>query len=173
MKPLLFQNIKYTLLFLLILCYNQHNQAQEQDFWSRVRYGGNIGLGLSNNTFSAIVAPSAIYRFSEKISAGTGIHFGYTNNDAFTATNYGASVLSLFNPIPAIQLSAEFEQMGVSRSLTLNNEKVRDNYWYPALFLGAGYQIGMASIGIRYDVLYDSSTSIYGSAYAPFVRVFF
>ncbi|AXT57709.1 hypothetical protein J8L88_21755 [Aquimarina sp. MMG015] len=156
------------MLFSLQQCY-----SQEDNFWSRVRIGGNIGIGFTNDTFNGILAPSAVYDFNNQFSMGFGLNFGYTDSRNFTATNYGASIITLYNPFPSLQLSAEFEQMGVSRSFEIEGPNINDNYWYPALFIGAGYRVGFVSVGLRYDVLYDDNKSIYASAYAPFVRVFF
>ncbi|TSE09893.1 alpha-ketoglutarate decarboxylase [Aquimarina algiphila] len=157
----------------------QKGTAQYDDFWSNVRFGGNLGIGFSNNTFNAVIAPAAVYEFNEWFSAGVGLNFGYSSfeNDRFNeegnSTNYGGSVITLLSPFPELQLSAEFEEMGVHRRIEFQDQTITDDYWYPALFVGAGYRMDFVSIGIRYDVLYDDDKSIYGSAYAPFVRVFF
>ncbi len=179
MKVITSQNFKSILLVLTILFSLQNNYAQDENFWSNVRFGGNIGIGFSNDTFNAVIAPAAIYEFNSMFSAGLGLAFGYStfDNDSFneeiTSTNYGASVITLFNPLPEFQLSAEFEEMGVSQSIEIQNQKFTDDYWYPALFVGAGYRSQFVSFGVRYDLLYDDDKSIYGSAYVPFVRVFF
>jgi len=152
-------------------------EAKKKLFWSKVKFGGNVGLGVSGNTFNAVIAPTAIYNFNPYIGLGTGLHFGYTDGLNFTATNYGASIIGLLNPITGLQLSAEFEQMGVSRSIEIEegsiSNTIDENYWYPALFFGAGYQIGPVITGLRYDVLYKDNESIYASAFAPFVRILF
>ncbi|SEL23986.1 hypothetical protein SAMN04487910_2127 [Aquimarina amphilecti] len=173
MKVFLIHKIKIITLVSLILFSLQQCYSQEDNFWSRVRIGGNIGIGFTDDTFNGILAPSAIYDFNNHFSMGFGLNFGYTDSRNFTATNYGASLITLYNPLPALQLSAEFEQMGVSRNFEIEGGDISDNYWYPALFIGAGYRIGFVSVGLRYDVLYDDNKSIYASAYAPFVRVFF
>lgn len=173
MKMIPIQNIKSFLLVSIILCSLQKNYSQDENFWSHVRVGGNIGIGFSDNSFSAIVAPAAIYDFNHLFSAGLGLNLGYTDGQNFTATNYGASIITLYNPFPGLQLSAEFEETGVSRSFDLNGANFNEDYWYPALFIGVGYRVGFVSIGLRYDTLYDENTSIYTSAYAPFVRIFF
>ncbi|MBW1296146.1 alpha-ketoglutarate decarboxylase [Aquimarina litoralis] len=165
--------MKIFLLVFSILFSLQQMYSQDENFWSHVRFGGNIGIGFTNDTFNAIIAPSAIYDFNNQFSMGFGLNFGYSNSENFTATNYGASLITLYNPFPSLQLSSEFEQMGVSRSIEINGDDFNDDYWYPALFLGAGYRIGFVSVGLRYDVLYDEDKSIYASPYAPFVRVFF
>ncbi|MDH7445499.1 hypothetical protein [Aquimarina sp. 2201CG14-23] len=173
MKVILISNIKSLILVFLIFFSLQKSYSQDENFWSHVRFGGNIGIGFTDNTFNGVIAPSAIYDFNNQFSMGFGLNFGYTDSQDFTATNYGASLITLYNPFPELQLSAEFEQMGVSTSFEIEGENLDDSYWYPALFIGAGYRIGFVSIGLRYDVLYDENKSIYASAYAPFVRVFF
>jgi len=54
-----------------------------------------------------------------------------------------------------------------------NRPSYSDNYWNTALYLGAGYRTGNVTIGGRYDVLYNAQTSLYGSGFMPFVRVYF
>ncbi len=165
--------INYIFPLLVILFFSQNNYSQSLPFWSNVRFGGNIGVGFSNDTFNGVIAPSAIYEFNPFVSLGFGLNFGYTDSKKIKATNYGASLISLFNPFPEIQLSAEFEEMGVSQVVKLNGANIHNDYWYPSLFIGAAYRNRGVSIGLRYDVLYDTDKSIYGSAYVPFIRVFF
>lgn len=149
------------------------NTAQKSDFWNKVRFGGGIGLGFTNGSFNGSVSPSAIYQFNNQFSAGTSLNFNYAKfrNDRLLA--YGGSVLSLYNPIPFIQLSAEFEQLRVNRSFDNGTIALDRNYWSPAFFLGAGYTDRNFTVGIRYDLLFDEVDSIYANAWLPFVRVYF
>ena len=82
-------------------------------------------------------------------------------------------MLGLYNVIPEIQLSAEFEELHVSRNFEEFLGIEDDTYWYPALFLGVGYRTQHVTIGIRYDVLYEEEDSIYANAWMPFGRVYF
>ncbi|MFT5752322.1 MAG: hypothetical protein ACI86L_001835 [Dokdonia sp.] len=161
-------------------------QAQEgaSNFWQNVRFGGGIGLSFGNGFFSGTLAPSAIYEFNEQFSAGVGLNGTYnklkttSQNFGYTSTIVGGSLLTLFNVIPEIQLSGEFEQLYVTRSFDLNGANTfapveDDKYWYPALFLGAGYRANNVTVGIRYDLLYDENQSIYANAWMPFFRVYF
>ncbi|MBT8273653.1 MAG: alpha-ketoglutarate decarboxylase, partial [Bacteroidia bacterium] len=67
-----------------------------------------------------------------------------------------------------------FEQLHVNRNFDENFvSNLDDTYWYPALFLGAGYRTGNVTVGIRYDVLYDEDKSIYADPWIPFIRVYF
>ena len=153
----------------------QTNQKNKSDFWEHVRFGGGIGLGFGDGYFSGTLAPSAIYQFDNQFALGVGLNASYFKRDnLFKSTVLGGSLIGLFSPIREIQLSSEFEQLHVNRDFDQNNVSNADTkYWYPALFLGAGYRHGNFTIGIRYDVLYDEDKSIYGNAWMPFVRVFF
>ncbi len=149
-------------------------EKQQANFWSRVRFGGGIGLSFGNGFFSGTLAPSAVYDVNKKFSVGLGLNGTYNKQrNLYSSTILGGSVISLFNVIDALQLSAEFEALNVSRKYEANLGIPNDNYLYPALFLGAGYRSGGVTFGMRYDVLYDKDKSIYASAFLPFVRVFF
>ncbi|MGB3151222.1 MAG: alpha-ketoglutarate decarboxylase [Maribacter sp.] len=149
------------------------NSLGANDFWRQVRYGGGIGLGFTNGGFNGTISPSAIYQFNSRFATGVSLNFNYANfnDDKFLA--YGGSLLSLYNPIPQVQLSSEFEQLRINRTLNAVPDNITDNYWSPALFLGIGYSTYNVTFGLRYDVLYDNTRSIYPNALIPFVRVYF
>ncbi|MFT6795652.1 MAG: hypothetical protein ACJART_000788 [Maribacter sp.] len=168
------KNLFFFLLSLLCFCYSQAQYTSGQgDFWSQVRFGGGIGLGFTNGGFNAAISPSAIYPVSDKFAAGIGLNLNYAkfNEDKFLA--YGGSLLSLYNPIPQIQISTELEQLRVNRTFNLGGSNLEDNYWSPALFFGLGYTTRNATIGLRYNVLFDENNSIYANALIPFIRFFF
>ncbi len=182
MKKSVFYRSKSTFLlfFMLLLSFsafsqNTSNDSQQNgsDFWQYVRYGGGLGLGFGNGIFSATVAPSAIYDFNTQFSAGIALNYTYFNDDDFfKSTIVGGSFIGLFNPLPEIQLSSEFEYMHVSRNF---NDPIfeDDNYWQPAVFFGIGYTTDVITVGVRYNVLHDDEKSIYADALVPFVRVYF
>lgn len=146
----------------------------QSSFWNNVRFGGGLGLSFNNGFFSGSIAPSAIYQFDPQFALGTGLNVTYNSlRDSYQSTILGASIILLYNVIPQIQLSSEWEQLYVSRNFENNLENEDDAYWYPAVFLGAGFTSQMVTFGIRYDVLYDENQSIYANAWVPFVRVFF
>ncbi len=174
------QNVKLffiCILFSVVIRAQQQqpqNSNQKSEFWSHVRFGGGIGLGFANGYTNISLSPTAIYQFNDQFALGIGLNGSYTKRkNHFNATVLGGSLISLYNPIDVLQLSAEFEQNNVNINYidsTINS----DPYSYPALFLGVGYTIGnFGAVGIRYDVLYDNTKSIYGSAFVPFFRVFF
>ncbi len=169
------EKLFFTLLILIIsnLCFAQ-NPNTRSEFWNKVYFGGGVGLGFANGDFNASISPSAIYQFNEQFAAGAGLNFNYAKfrDNKFLA--YGGSILSLYNPVPFIQLSGELEQLRINQSRNFGVLNAgENNYWSPALYLGVGYTQQNITFGIRYDALYDEDTSIYATAWLPFVRVYF
>ena len=164
--------------FFSIIANAQETETNEtskvkSEFWSKVRFGGGIGLNFSSGYTNIAISPSGIYQFNDQFALGVGLIGNYSSrkND-FNATVLGGSLIGLFKPISELQLSAEFEQNNVNYKDKIYNSNT--NYWTPALFLGAGYTIGdFGAIGMRYDVLYNDRKSVYGTAFIPFIRVFF
>ena len=154
-------------------------QNQKSEFWSHVSFGGGIGLSFGNNFFSGTLAPSGIYNFNAKFAAGAGLNMSYsTEKNFYESYILGTSFLGLYNVIPQVQLSAEFEQLYVNRDfedgiINIDGSNPDESYWYPGLYLGAGFNSGPVTMGVRFDILYDSEKSIYGNPYNPFVRFYF
>jgi hypothetical protein len=144
-------------------------------FWDHVRFGGSLGLSTSNDFFTLGVAPSAIYEFNPQFALGASLNYTYNRlKNQYKSNIYGGSILGLFHPIQEIQLSAEIEQLRVNRSFEGNLSNLEDDdFWAPALFVGAGYRTNNITLGLRYDLLYSDNRSVYASALTPFVRVYF
>ncbi len=151
------------------LCLAQ-NTAAKSDFWRNVNFYGGIGVNFSNGGFNGSISPGAIYQFNEIVGAGLGanVNFFKQNDSKFWA--YGPSAIILVNPIKQIQLSFEYETLRVNSSLETNGINFEQNFWSDALFLGIGYRTNYATVGFRYNVIYDESDSIYLNALVPFVR---
>lgn len=150
--------------------------APRPSFWKRVCFGGGFGLRFGEVT-NITLAPNAIYQFNPYVGAGVGLNGMYASQkDAYKATVLGGSLIGTFNPIRQIQFSSEFEVLNVDQNydpfFEANGYQDR-NYWYPALFMGIGYNPGFMTIGVRYDVLYDGEKSIYGNPFMPFIRLSF
>jgi hypothetical protein len=144
----------------------------QDDFWSKVQFGGGIGLSFGSGYTDISISPSAIYNFDKYFALGLGAQYTYINQkNSYDSHLYGGSIIGLFNPIREIQLSAELEELRVD--INLNNSAVSPkDYWNTALFLGAGYRNGNLTIGIRYNVL-NNDRSPYNEAFMPFARVYF
>ncbi|SDB59097.1 hypothetical protein SAMN03097699_2380 [Flavobacteriaceae bacterium MAR_2010_188] len=183
MKISRFKKTRYNLsyiFFIFAFCltiisgHAQNDMGTTDTFWNDVRFGGGIGLSFGNGFFSGTLAPSAIYQFNRYVALGVGLNGTYNSSkNYYKSTIFGGSVLGLFNPLREVQLSAEFEELKVNRNWETRTGIEDQKYWYPALFLGAGYNTGSITVGIRYDVLYKKEKSIYADSWAPFVRVYF
>jgi hypothetical protein len=161
------------LLLLLFIGIGPVSKAQygnnNSSFWSNVRYGGGIGLSFGNDAFLIGLTPSAIYQANEYLALGVGLNYTYSKVGDEKLNAVGGSLIALANPIAALQLSAEFEELYVDRDFGFFSE----SYWVPALYLGVGYGAGPVTFGIRYDVLYDDNKSLYANPWLPFVRFYF
>ncbi len=159
------------------------NAQDEDDFWSRVRFGGGFGLGIGSGYTDVTLAPGALYEFNQYAGLGVSLQGTYVNQEGFyKAWLYGGSVIGIFNPIPEIQLSAEVEQLRVNHEFDERYyedfvegsglSRQRD-FWNTALFVGAGYRMDHVTIGVRYNVLFNEYDLVYSDALMPFVRVYF
>ncbi|MBU2949846.1 alpha-ketoglutarate decarboxylase [Tamlana agarivorans] len=151
-----------------------HAQQSKAEFWNHVNFGGNLGLSFGSEFFSGTIAPSAIYQFNEQFALGLGLNVTFNSQkDYYKSTILGGSLIGLYNVIPQVQISAEFEQLNVDRNYDSRFNFDDENYWVSALYLGAGYRTRNITFGIRYDVLYNDRDSIYYSPWSPFFRVYF
>ncbi len=151
-------------------------QPRTTTFFSDMQFGGALGLGFGNGFTNIAVAPTALKPITEQLSVGLGLQFNYLKSKGFyESTSYGVNVLGIYAPVEFLQLSAEVEQLRVNNIWTdyQSGSYQKENFWNTALFLGAGYTSGNATIGIRYNVLYKENNLVYSQAWMPFIRVFF
>ncbi len=161
------------LLFIVFGIASSQAQFRSDSFWDRVSFGGGFGLNFGNDYFAANLAPSAIYNFNPYFAAGPGLSYAYVKNGSLKSSIVGGSIIALANPLPIIQLSAEFEELYVSQRANWDGGTFTDDFWNSALFLGAGYRSGPVTIGARYNILYNDDDAIYTSAIMPFIRFYF
>lgn len=157
-----------------IIAQDLNNINKKSDFFKHVKFGGALGLGISNNYTDILIAPSAIYEFNSTFAMGVGLQGSYIQSkDFYKSWIYGPTFVLLVNPIPEIQLSMELEQLRVSNTYTYVTPHYKDDFWNTALFLGAGYRINNAAIGLKYNVLYKKNDNVYNTDFMPFVRIYF
>ena len=176
-----FTSVLKAIVIVFILFISNNLTAQQQsfssnsntDFWNKVQFGGGFGLSLGSGYTDISIAPIAIYNFNEYFAMGVGAQYSYASQrNLYNSNLYGGSVITLFNPIPEIQLSAELEQLRVNLSGTGQNN-FTNNFWNTGLFIGAGYRTGNITLGARYNVLFNEDKGAYSDAFMPFVRVYF
>ena len=141
-------------------------------FWSKVQFGGGLGLNLGSGYTDVTIAPGAIYNFNQYVAAGVGMQGSFVRvRDFYESYIYGGSLVGLYTPVEQLQLSTEFEMLRVITNFY--GTDVDDNFWTPALFIGAGYRSKNVTFGIRYNVLYNNNKSVYSEPFMPFVRIYF
>lgn len=147
----------------------QNNAPTFNRYWS---FGGNLGLSFWNGNTSILLGPKAYYNFSPKFLGGFGLTYMYAENKnydySYHSNSFGGSVMIAVRPIYFLQISAEYEGLQTNYS-----GYYTDEYFVNALYFGLSYVTGPVSFGIRYDVLYDTNTSIYSSAWNPYVGFYF
>ena len=158
-----------------ILTAQQYNRTpiSQGNFLDNVQFGGGLGLSIGSGYTDISIAPSAIYNVNQYFSVGLGAQYTYAKQkNAYSSNLYGGSLITLFNPVAQLQLSAELEQLRVNVT-GVGTGGFRNNFWNTGLFLGAGYRSGNATMGVRYNVLYKDNKGAYSDAFMPFVRFYF
>ncbi|MGB5321105.1 hypothetical protein [Lutimonas sp.] len=153
-------------------------KAPFQKYWS---FGGNVGLSFWNGGTDILLAPKAYYHVSPMFMTGFGITYIYSSAEddfaKYSQNSFGASVFGAFRPIPFLQISAEYEGLQTNGNSTIKfaGDRDKNNYsfWNNAIYLGASFVSRNVSFGVRYDVLYDSSRSVYSSAWSPVIGFYF
>jgi len=158
-----------------IVAQYQSPPQSRSPFWDKVQYGGGIGMSFGSGYTDISLAPSAIYNVNTYLGVGLGVQGSYVSSkDYYNSTIYGASIITLINPLPQIQLSVTLNESRVNNNYkTIEAGNYSDNFWNTALFLGAGYRTGNVTIGLTYNVLFDVNDNVYGDALMPFVRAYF
>ena len=167
--------------FHLSFSQNDSISKVKSEFWKKVQFGGGLGLGIGNGFTNISLSPTAYYNVNPKLAVGLGLTGSYvaqkSNPSNFNALGYkstifGASIIGLVNPIEEIQISAEVEQLKVSRNFD-SSTIIDDSFWNTALFLGAGYRTQNVTLGVKYNVLHNDKNQVYAQAWLPFVRIMF
>jgi hypothetical protein len=150
-------------------------------FWQKVQFGGGLGLALGNGFTNISLSPTGYYNVDKTFTVGVGLTGSYVaqeqnpsnfNSIGYKSTIFGGSLIGLVHPIEEIQLSAEVEQLKVSRNFD-DDFLYDDTFWNTALFLGAGYRTQNVTLGVKFNVLHTDKNQVYSQAWLPFVRVIF
>jgi hypothetical protein len=144
-------------------------------FWEKVQYGGGIGMSFGSGYTDISIAPSAIYNVNPYLATGLALQFSYVSSKGYyDSAIYGASIITLINPIPQIQFSINLNESRVNNNYQLiDGSNYSEDFWNTALFLGAGYRTGNVTIGLAYNVLFNENDNVYSDAVMPFVRAYF
>lgn len=182
MKKKSSKNLTKTLLILFFISFSfgvygqdKEQKQEKSNFWDHVQFGGGFGLNIGTGFTDVTIAPSAIYNFNRYVSMGVGLQGSIVSQkDYYTSALYGATLITLFNPIEEAQISLELEQVRVNSTFqTVGGANIKDNFWNTGLYVGAGYRMNNVTVGVRYNLLFDKDKSVYSDALMPFIRVYF
>jgi hypothetical protein len=149
------------------------NPRGEESFWSRVSFGGNIGLQLGNPT-NILISPSLGYIpkaefLDNKLMLGFGVTYMYyrIRSAGFTseANIYGGRLFARYLILPSIFAYSEFESLNAPNFALARSPRE----WANSLFLGGGYLMRISERGggimitALYNVLWDYNHIIYSS----------
>lgn len=162
---------------------SESNQSIHSGIERKWYYGGFLSFSFWNNGTDILIAPKAYYQFSPMFILGFGLTYIYSDGEYrqyyvdtpsqifnYHSNSTGGSFAIIFRPFNFLQISAEYENLHTTWQGGGDFSRV---YWDTGLFLGASYVAGNVAFGLRYNVLYDSSTSPYASALTPVVSFYF
>lgn len=135
-----------------------------------VGFGLNF-VGGTNISFS----PNVTYELSEKVSLGGGLMGSYSAiKDLQSTTTLGVNVITEYRPIPQITTLLEHAQLKVNTTLETPEGEIKDDFWEPVLFVGAGYNVTKKIlVGAKFNILYTEGESVYSTPVVPFVNISF
>lgn len=136
---------------------------------SRFQLGGELALSFGTITYVNI-SPRIGYRFTEKLTLGTGFIYNYLKDNRFEDfdfSTYGGLLYANYVIIPEVMLVGEFQNLSTEGLSPLSDMKIRTPV--SVMFLGAAYrtQLGGSSFGyisLLYDVI-DDINSPYSNPY--------
>ncbi|WP_245748299.1 hypothetical protein [Flavobacterium terrigena] len=163
--------------------FSQHDSIPKMKnvFWEKVQFGGGLGLAVGNGFTNVSISPTGYYNFDKTFTVGVGVTGSYVaqeqnpsnfNSIGYKSTIFGGSLIGLVHPIEEIQLSAELEQLKVTRNFD-DDFLIDDTFWNTALFLGAGYRAQNVTFGVKFNVLHKPNNHVYSQSWVPFVRIMF
>ena len=162
---------------------NANNQSTNLTKEQRWYFGGFLSFAFWNEGTDLLIAPKAYYQFSPMFMLGFGLTYIYSDGEYrqyfddnpsqilnYHANSIGGSFAIIFRPLNFLQLSAEYERLHTNWQ---GGAGISSIYWDTGLFLGVSYVAGNFAFGLRYNILYNSSTSPYASALTPVVGFYF
>jgi hypothetical protein len=160
-----------------------NNQSSVSGMERKWYFGGFLSFAFWNEGTDLLISPKAYYQFSPMFMLGFGLTYIYSDGEYrqyyedynseilnYHSNSIGGSFAILFRPINFLQLSAEYEPLHTTWQ---GGAGLSSIYWDAGLFLGVSYVTGNFAFGLRYNILYNSSTSPYASALIPVVSFYF
>ncbi|HYG02822.1 MAG TPA: hypothetical protein VD927_10280 [Chryseosolibacter sp.] len=121
------------IVFATTLAYSQgeDNSLKGVPFKERIVTGGGFGLGFGSNADFISVSPQVGYMLTQKIMAGTGFTYRYTNykfvKPSIKLNDYSINPFARYNVYENFFLQAEYEYLNFELPVSLN-ETTREDF---------------------------------------------
>ncbi len=154
--------------------------SQKGFTWDRVVFGGNFGMSFS--TFESLVAlsPSVGYRFTEKLTIGTGVIYQYYGvrfpNFKFNYNNYGGRLYGTYQITDFLIAHTEYESLNLEYISynAMGNPDASLRRTVNSWFVGGGYrQYFSRNSTIDLMLLYNLTETPFTPYSNPVIRVGF
>lgn len=145
------------------------NKAKQKVEGRRWLFGGSLGMTFGTIT-NIDVAPSIMYRATERLMPGIGVQYSYFSrkysNGTFSTSIYGGRSFLQYLLHPNVFAWGEVEALNAELYNVATGETARD--WLVSPLIGGGYRQAMGEVGsfnlmLLYNVNYDSNRTIYAS----------
>lgn len=133
---------------------------------SKLRFGADLGLSISNNYTNLGFGPQIGYQFNQYFMAGAGIRYYYNKSRTYDyeikSNLLGANLFGYAYPLSFIALFVQPEinyiwsNLKPRRDMDLNSYK--DDGVVPSLVIGAGFRLGRSHITLNYDLVQDDKS---------------
>lgn len=174
-------SVIYIFLFTIIFVITSDvSKAQKSFSWNKLVFGGNFGGGISNQESSIVLSPNVGYRFTERLTIGTGIIYQYYGvklpGFKFDFNNYGGRLYTTYQLTEFLIAHTEYDPLNLeyinfnSTGLPEGTSRRTVN----SLFVGGGYRqsLGGNSV-IDLMLLYNLTETPYTRYTNPIIRVGF
>lgn len=126
----------------------------------RIFTGGNFGLSFGTVTYIE-VSPTLGYRFTNKLSVGTGISYRYRKDKRFNpdliTNDYGGNVFVQYNVYAPFYVKVEYEFLSYE-TIFVRRELIRESY--NSFLVGGGVSQPLGNnAALNFSVLYNLSYS--------------
>jgi hypothetical protein len=171
------KKILVTVIFLIIY---SNTYSQGGFSWSRVVFGGNFGASFSSSESIVAVSPSVGYRFTERLTIGTGVIYQYNRIKLppydFQFNNYGARFYGTYQLTSFLVAHTEYELLDLEY-ITLNNFGIPDGTMrrqIGSFLVGGGYRQSFGSnSSVDILLLYNLTETPYTPYSNPILRIGF
>lgn len=126
---------------------------------SKLRFGADLGLSISNNYTNLGLGPQIGYQFNNHLMIGAGIKYYYTRSRTYDYeirnNLLGVNVFGYLYPVNFIALLAQPE-LNYTRSKfksRATDETFIDKGLAPSFVVGAGFRLGRSHVTVNYDLV--------------------